>query len=75
VPVVIPIPLELGYVGITLCCALAAALYATGRKLSAPDRLKATVVATSAKASQRWQLRERLTRLKQSAGGAGGDGG
>ncbi|HSH22512.1 MAG TPA: MFS transporter [Acidimicrobiales bacterium] len=61
-PVVLPIPLPVGFVGIAAVTAGAAFLYATGRRLTT-TRLGATVVAGSARASRR---------LVRRATGAGG---
>ncbi|MBW3574209.1 MAG: MFS transporter [Actinobacteria bacterium] len=51
-PVVLPIPLAVGFVGIAAVAAGAAFLYATGRRITT-TRLGATVVAGSARASRR----------------------
>lgn len=51
-PVVLPIPLALGYLLVAAWCLLAAFLYATGRRISTA-RLTATVAAGRALATQR----------------------
>ncbi|HUF34040.1 MAG TPA: MFS transporter [Acidimicrobiales bacterium] len=60
-PVVIPLPLGVGYTGMAVTTAVAAFLYATGRKLSAPARVRASVASGTAEARRRW--RERLPHL------------
>jgi hypothetical protein len=62
-PVVVPVPLGVGYTGVAILAAVAAFLYATGRKLSAPERVRASVAESKAKASQRW--RERLPHARR----------
>ncbi len=51
-PVVLPIPLTVGYVSIGALCGLAAFLYATGRRISAAQ-VTSTVAAGRARASER----------------------
>jgi MFS family permease len=62
-PVVVPVPLGVGYTGVAVLATVAAFLYATGRKLSAPERVRASVAESRAKASRRW--RERLPHLRR----------
>ncbi len=65
-PVVLPIPLTVGYVSIAALTGLAAFLYATGRRISAA-RLTSTVAAGRALASQRRS--NRAARAEQAPDG------
>jgi hypothetical protein len=65
VPVVVPVPWTVGYVGIAVACGVASFLYATGRRFSTPDRLRSSVASGTARATQR---------LRDGRGGRGGSG-
>lgn len=65
-PVVLPIPLALGYLLVAAWCLLAAFLYATGRRISTA-RLTATVAAGRARATQRLAERSRSTSSRPPA--------
>jgi hypothetical protein len=62
-PVVLPIPLVVGYAGIGALCGVAAFLYATGRRMSTA-RLASTVAAGRMRAGQR--LAERAERAERT---------
>jgi hypothetical protein len=58
-PVVIPVPLGVGYVGMAVVCAAAAFSYATGRRLSAPERVRRRVRVRANDAARRLGWRPR----------------
>ncbi|CAN5741971.1 hypothetical protein BH20ACT1_BH20ACT1_06270 [soil metagenome] len=70
-PVILPVPLDVGYLSIGVIAGVAAFLYATGRRISAA-RLASTVAAGRARAAER--LANRTARVGRGSGWGSGTG-